>query len=276
MNRIKIHKALFLVLTCLVILFSCEDDSGIPQPDTQDRIEAIDFGSQTRFQFIYFNKFTLVQPQLFTDGEYQDAGNGLEITNFDNKIEIRFSSGRGVQGRLFVDAIIENDRILRVKREFESGSTFTYNFTYSPNTTRIELVFDADGELGDSQPSLIEYGDYMFNESGNVIEVLKYRNFDSPPTENDLYERSTFTYDSANNNWKDMMLFFFGWQTLPDTRFFSANNILRVEQELTNEDPRTYQFQYLYDESGRTFKAFVQWSPLNPDGLTETFFYEGE
>ncbi len=267
------YRTLFFLL--LVLVFSCsDDDTMIEDPIEENRLESIAFGSEVRYNFSYFNKFIFVQPQVFSDGGYQNAGNGLELTNFDGIVEIRFSSGRGVQGRLFVRAIEENGRLVEVQRGFESGATYTYQFEYSDNSMRITLEFDPDGELTGVDPIVIEYGDYFFSTNGNITEVLKYRNFEQTPTESDLYERSRFTYDSANNNWKDMMLFFFGWQTLPDSRFFSNNNIVSVDQEIPGETPKNYQFQYLYDDQGRTFKAFAQWVPLNPDGLTETFTYE--
>ncbi len=271
-NRLT-YRTLFFLL--LLVSISCNDDDPvIEQPVIENRLESIAFGSEVRYNFGYFNKFIFVQPQVFSDGSYQNAGNGLELTNFDGIIEIRFSSGRGVQGRLFIRALEENGRLTQVQRGFESGATYTYKFEYGANDMRIVLEFDPDGELPGVQPIVIEFGDYFFDANGNITEVLKYRNFDQTPTEADLYERSRFTYDSANNNWKDMMLFFFGWQTLPDSRFFSTNNIVSVDQEIPGETPKNYQFQYIYDDQGRTFKAFAQWIPLNPDGLTETFTYE--
>jgi len=274
MNAHRLTYRLFVIFL-LALVWSCNnDDPIIEETIDENRLESIAFGSEVRYNFGYFNKFIFVQPQVFSEGRYQDAGNGLEITNFDDIKEIRFSSGRGVQGRLFLRAIEENGQLVQVQRAFESGATYTYKFEYGDNEMRIVLEFDPDGELPGVSPIVIEFGDYFFDGNGNITELLKYRNFDQAPTEADLYEQSRFTYDSSNNNWKDMMLFFFGWQTLPDSRFFSNNNIVSVVQEVPGETPKNYQFQYLYDEQGRTFKAFVQWVPLNPDGLTETFTYE--
>ncbi len=270
--RLTYRLSLFLML---VLLMSCNDDDPIiEEPVLENRLESIALGSEVRYNFDYFNKFIFVQPQVFSEGRYQNAGNGLELTNFDGIKEIRFSSGRGVQGRLFIRALEENGQLIQVQRGFESGATYTYKFEYSDTTMRIVLEFDPDGELPAVSPIVIEFGDYFFDGDGNITEVLKYRNFDQTPTEADLYEQSRYTYDSANNNWKDMMLFFFGWQTLPDSRFFSNNNIVSAVQEVPGETPKNYQFQYLYDDEGRTFKAFAQWVPLNPNGLTETFTYE--
>ena len=267
------YRSLFLLL--MLIVGSCDNDDSLIEAEViENRLESIGLGSDVRYTFEYFNKFTLVQPQFFSEGSFQNAGNGLELTNFDGIIEIRFSSGRGVQGRLFIRALEENGRLTQVQRVFENGNTYIYKFDYQDSNLRIFLEFDPDGDLPAAAPVLIEFGDYIFDTNGNVVEVLKYRNVNQPPTEADLYERSRYTYDSANNNWQDLMLFFFGWQTMPDSRFFSSNNIVSVDQEIPGESTKSYQFQYIYDDQGRTFKAFAQWIPLNPNGFTETFTYE--
>lgn len=275
MNAIRFPYRVLCYLLLAGILLTCSDDDGIvEEPVVENRLESIAFGSEVRYSFEYFNKFIFIQPQVFSEGNFQNAGNGIELTNFDGIIEIRFSSGRGVQGRLFVRAIEEAGKLTQVQRSFESGATYTYKFEYNENRMRIVLEFDPDGSLPNADAFVIEFGDYHFDANGNIVEVLKYRNFEQPPTEADLYEKSTFTYDVANNNWKDMMLFFFGWQTLPDSRFFSTNNIVSTQRESPGETTQNFQFQYIYDDQGRTFKAFAQWVPLNPDGLTETFTYE--
>ena len=184
-NNLHISRA-FIFLLFILGISACSDDDTIQETEVKNRIEAIGLGDEGRYKFEYFNKFTFVQPQVLTDGVYRNAGNGLEITNFDNKIEIRFSTGRGVQGRLFVSALVEDEKIIKVQRAFESGTTYTYNFEYTPNNIRIVLEFDADGPLLDSEASIIEFGDYKLDDNGNVIELLKYRNFDNPPTELDL------------------------------------------------------------------------------------------
>ncbi len=262
------------ILVLLCFFSGCDTDTILEEKEPENRIDAIGFADNSRFKFEYFNKFTLVKPQVLRESEYEDTSNGLETRIFDNKLEIRFSTGIGRQGPLFVSGSFDDaNQIIEVKRFFGNGTTYIYNLDYTSSNIRITVSVDGDGTEGNDPPIIFEYGDYKLDERGNVIEVLKYGNIEAPPTEDDLYERSTFEYDESNNNWKDLAVFFFGWQTLPDTRYFSPNNILSVNQQILNNEAREFQFQYVYDGEGRTITGFTRWFPLNRDGRIESYSY---
>ncbi len=271
----KLHAySKYFYIMALLCLFGCDKDDNMIEVVPENRIETIGFADNSRFKFEYFNKFTLIKPQVLRENDYEDTSNGLETRTFDGKLEIRFSTGIGRQGPLFVSGSFDADnQITEVKRFFGNGTTYIYNLDYTPANIRITASVDTDGADGDELPITFEYGDYKLDERGNVIEILKYRNIETPPTENDLYERSTFTYDTGNNNWKDLAVFFFGWQTLPDTRYFSPNNILSVNRQVPNDEARVFQFQYVYDGEGRTVTGFTQWFPINTDGRIESYSY---
>ena len=264
------------LITLAFIMFSCSDDVVEEStPVTADRILKINFGENIRYTYQYFNKYYAMVPQVRRNGVFEDANSGYEITDFNNQIEVRISNGRGSQGSIFLRGNYEGDQFNQIQRFFLNGSTYTYTFEYGNGSMRITLAFDGDGDFNNFEPQIIEFGDYKLDSNGNVIEVLKYRNYEQTPTENDLYERSLFTYDNANNAWQGRMLFFYGWQILPDTRFFSANNVLTQERIKFFDLPSTeFEHSYEYDDFGRTSKAFTEWFPLNSQGFTEEFIYE--
>ena len=260
-----------------IVITSCSEDKVGEFNDNAigpDRVTKINFGENIRYSFEYFNKYYSVTPQVRRSGEFEDANTGYEITRFNNQTDIRISNGMGSQGALYIRGKFEGTRLIQVIRYYTTGRTYTYNFEYLDSTTRITLIFDADGPDGDFVPRVIEYGDYILDNNGNVREVLKYRNYEETPTENDIYEQSVFTYDQGNNAWQDRLLFFFGFQMLPDARFFSANNILTYQRIVFfNQPAGNFEFSYEYDDQGRTTKAFTAWFPLNIEGFVESFIY---
>jgi len=165
-----------------------------------------------------------------------------------------------------ITAKYEGTNLMQIKRFYSTATSGTniFNFNYSDGKISIAQEYDTGTSI-----QHIAYGDYFLDQNGDVSMVKKYEYDANSPTNYTLSEEKSFTYDNSINPWQGIVFPTFSCQSLPSSKFISANNIKTETKNST-----TTAFSYVYDENNLTIKGIGQYpySVCNTSNRLDEFY----
>lgn len=179
----------------------------------------------------------------------------------NDSITIGYILDNGTKDNPLISAKYEGKNLIKLERFYGSSSNI-FDFEYGVDKIRVTESYKSLGL------QKIDYGDYFINEKGNITDLKKYKYDPDDESIITLFEEKSFTYDNSNNPWKGIIYSVFLCQELPETTFFSSNNILT---ETKNSNTTTFHYEY---DNGTTIKGWVL-TPLRCntiDNIVEEFY----
>lgn len=250
MRSIKCYSLILLSLT-----FSCKEND---EPDTACILERIQFDQYNSLEFVTLSGGVIYQlRQVF---EYEDELNVVASFQFTYFLDSLVVNDQLEPGKLpYLTVSLKDDQPQQVIRYFPSADVqIIHDFTYADDFIRVDLTRLASN--GESLHAAYAY--YYLNSSQNVDRIERYEIEREGLFTFEKVEDRAFIYDNYESPFQGLYLPFFADSELPDIKFFSANNILDIQEQ--NEVLR---FTYEYGEENSTKRL------TDPQGRSVAFHY---